>query len=124
MNGYFSTLKKTCIELMMIVNGGSGGEPRNYVWRNHSRYFLSWGVKYAGIRKRSQLKCLPFILDFLHFLRVLFVSVNIESQLIKKTELLNNSPLNTIFLWSWLPKQSTEGEYKKSCSTERLMART
>ena len=28
MNGYFSTLKKTCIELIMIVNGGSGGEPR------------------------------------------------------------------------------------------------
>ena len=43
-NGYFSTLKKTCIELMMIVNGGSGGEPRNYEWRNRSWYFfLSWG---------------------------------------------------------------------------------
>ena len=28
MNGYFSTLKKTCIELIMIVNDGSGGEPR------------------------------------------------------------------------------------------------
>ena len=42
-NGYFSTLKKTCIELMMIVNGGSGGEPRNYEWRNRSVYFLSWG---------------------------------------------------------------------------------
>ena len=37
-NGYFSTLKKTCIELMMIVNGGSGGEPRNYEWRNHDQY--------------------------------------------------------------------------------------
>ena len=37
-NGYFSTLKKTCIELMMIVNGGSGGEPRNYEWRNQNQY--------------------------------------------------------------------------------------
>ena len=37
-NGYFSTLKKTCIELMMIVNGGSGGEPRKYEWRNQNQY--------------------------------------------------------------------------------------
>ena len=64
-NGYFSTLKKTCIELMMIVNGGSGGEPRNYEWRNRSRYFFYRG----GVLESMMLICCcyhyqkPFVLS-------------------------------------------------------------